>query len=110
MIYFIRSYWRGEVELAFSFWAVGIVFSLIFVEFIGMTMIEKIGETILFRVYGGGIVAVNIFVLPGIWRSAGMYQGAAIWSFLARFFCLLLALRIGYTFFYYWQSQTLILK
>jgi hypothetical protein len=54
------------------------------------------------RFYTALVVLFNFFILPSVWRSARYWQGNPTWSHLTKLLCLVLAVRVIYTFVSRW--------
>ena len=88
----IGRIWRGEVGLARTFWVFGFaVFSLMMIASIMMLTTIMLGDNagIIFLAILGFSLLYKVFILVAIWRSASRYQGAVVWTYLAKAFVVL---------------------
>ena len=88
---FVARLFGGDVSLPITYWVFGalignfafqILFQIIELNYIDITT-TRIGAWSLIGFYWLAI-GYNIFMIIAIWRSAGKYQGKAIWAGLAR--------------------------
>lgn len=86
---------NGDIPLWKTYWLYGVLSGILF-----NVAYQIIPQT------NGPVVAVMLinvvwtfFIVPGIWNSAGKYQGPAIWSTLARIAVVLGAISIGLSVF-----------
>ena len=97
---FVVRHWRGDVSLPMSFWINGVLFGLVWrlvpysLLFYQRTAALRSGTwTILGLIFCGIVGAVlTIWTIVGIWRSAGAYDGSAVWPMLARIAAVLMAI------------------
>jgi hypothetical protein len=89
--HFVVTLFRGDVSLPITYWVFGILIGNVAFQII-LKVIEfnyiKIATSKLgaWAVLGFYLLAIgySVFMLIAIWRSAGKYQGKAVWSSLAR--------------------------
>lgn len=88
---FVSRLFRGDVSLPITYWVFGVLIGNIGFQ-IAHSIIEfnyleiksiQVGALSVMGFYWL-FIGYNIFMLIAIWRSAGKYQGRAIWSGLAR--------------------------
>jgi len=88
---FIKKLFAGDVSLPVTYWVFGVLIGNVAFQ-IALTIIEsnyleltssQVGAWSVMGFYWIA-VAYSIFMLVAIWRSAGKYQGRAIWAGLAR--------------------------
>jgi hypothetical protein len=97
---FVVRHWRGDLSLPMSFWINGVLFGLVWrlvpysLLFYQRTAVLRSGTwTILGLIFCGIVAAVlTIWTIVGIWRSAGAYDGSAVWPTLARIAAVLMAI------------------
>ena len=89
---FVARLFRGDISLPITYWVFGVLIGNVAFQavsaIIEFNYIDIISTQVgLWSVTGFYWLAVGygIFLLIAIWRSAGKYQGKAIWSGLARF-------------------------
>jgi len=95
---FLRLFWRGEIDLPLSFWAVFVFTDLILIDKLGVTTVGLTDSQFLLRFYTALVVLFNGFVLPAVWRSAGFWARSPFFSRLARAIVVLAAIRVVSTF------------
>lgn len=105
MLLFLRLLWRGEIELPVAFWAGAVLLNLVLIDRIGITLIGFTQSSFLLRFYTALVVLFNAFLLPGLWRSATYWQGPRVWSRLTKVLCIVLAVRVIYTFVSLWSAS-----
>lgn len=89
---FIGSIWRGEAPLAKVYWFYGAIGSFLFflvptTLLAGSTLLafENPAMLAFLAIYGLGFAPTYIVIISvGIWRSANVYQGRALWGLLAK--------------------------
>ena len=77
-IHVIARLWRGEHDLHDTFWRYTIVIGLAVnvVTSVGFMVLITVGMPIAAAIVGYGLsVPYNVFILVGLWRSAGAYNG-----------------------------------
>lgn len=92
----IRRVWRGEKSLLVTFWIwyfFGVGFLLGTVGLIAVVLANSLA---LFIVWFFVYAVYYVFALVAVWRSSSRYKGLATWKWLARGFCLLGVLRLGF--------------
>ncbi|KXU90040.1 hypothetical protein CI15_07675 [Paraburkholderia monticola] len=94
----LKLFWRGELELPVAFWGGLVIVDWLIVDELGVTLIRFSESAFLIRFYIALIVIFNIFVLPGLWRSATYWQGAKHWAAAAKLLCIYAAGRVLYMF------------
>lgn len=82
---------RGEVPLVITYWVFGVLVSgvgsriaMFFLEKNYLSIATKQGGEYWILAFSFFAVALSIFILIAIWRSAGKYEGETVWSILAR--------------------------
>jgi hypothetical protein len=90
--YFAR-HWRGELSLPKSYWINGIIIGLVCCVILSGALVGFAAAAVnaittlpaLFFVLALLLnIAIVIWVIVGIWRSAGRYVGPKFWAILAR--------------------------
>ena len=90
---FLKILWRGEIPLGRTYWVFGGLFlSLLIIPgyFIDPTIsgsanLEPSASFVFGTMaYAIFTLAYIVFISVAIWRSAGRYEGPAIWAVLAR--------------------------
>lgn len=107
---FIARLFRGEVSLPITYWVFGVLIGNV-CTLISLTIIGsyediasyQIGAWVVMGFYWV-VVAYIIFIYIAIWRSAGNYQGMAIWAGLARVVVVLSALVLIANFIVWFQQ------
>jgi hypothetical protein len=87
---FVRRLFQGDISLPITYWIfnvlAGVVFQVV-LKIIELNYFDitttKIGAWSVIGFYWF-VVGYSIFILIAIWRSAGKYQGRAIWAGLSR--------------------------
>lgn len=87
---FVVRLFRGDVRLVITYWVFGsligallnVAYTLIEANYIKVATSENL--LLLFQLFSWFTVAYVIFIYIAIWRSAGKYQGSAVWSVLAK--------------------------
>lgn len=98
----LRLLWRGEIELPVAFWGGCICLNFVLIDRIGIALVGLAENQFLLRFYTALVVLFNCFILPSVWRSARYWQGNPMWSHLTKLLCLVLAVRVIYTFVSRW--------
>jgi len=84
----IGRLWRGEIGLARTFWIYGVVVCAILSQFAFRLNIVRPPRRAWIDVAAPAVTFVSgvylLFVAVAVWRSAGRYQGAAVWPILAK--------------------------
>ena len=101
---FVKSYWNGEVSLAFSFWVISIIgltiisIPNVIVMMQGDNYFDSMssGAAFIYLIYVLGVFSVTIFAYIGLWRCAGKYilqkkktKRSAIWGYLTYIYIVL---------------------
>jgi uncharacterized membrane protein YhhN len=88
--YFAR-HWRGDLSLPKSYWINGVVIGVVCrIVFTALLTALVIGASsmpwlaLVFVLVVLANVAVVVWQMVGIWRSAGNYTGPKVWAILAR--------------------------
>jgi|ETNmetMinimDraft_16_1059900.scaffolds.fasta_scaffold90357_1 hypothetical protein len=88
---FLKRLFRGEVSLPITYWVFGFLIGNVGLR-LAMELVElnymkvaasQVGNWAMLGLYVF-VVVYSVFMLIAIWRSAGNYQGRAIWASLAR--------------------------
>tara|TARA_Y100000294_G_C8465994_1_gene300651 strand:+ start:392 stop:694 length:303 start_codon:yes stop_codon:yes gene_type:complete len=84
----IIKFWNGDVTLWKSYWLVGVIIGNLIAFIVGFIYYFLING------YNDETVALLlspflIYLLVGIWRSAGKYTGHKAWAYSARFFTII---------------------
>ena len=95
---FLKAAWRGELPLWFQFWVLYLFGSCFLAAICSAMMdmyepVEEI-ESILMLLNGifllvtlfVGLIAYEVLVMIGLWRSAGRYACSRVWSVLTRLY------------------------
>lgn len=97
----IRKVWRGEERLVITYWLYYTIGSVFFAQVLplifatlGLYEGQTIGVSILVLFYSIFSLMYVVFALVATWRSAGNYDGKAVWSILARA-AVILAILVG---------------
>ena len=83
----LEKVWRGEVGLSVTFWLWGVFIANILLGRVLGFIVDAIQNEFLSLLHTVFTVAVNVFVVVAVWRSAGGYKGQLIWAYLARLVC-----------------------
>ena len=76
----INQFWLGNITLWKSYWLVGVV-----VSFFAGFILGVVGELLKAPfVIVLGLIAWQVFVTVGIWRSSEKYKGAVFWGIAAK--------------------------
>tara|TARA_B100000029_G_scaffold438737_1_gene454902 strand:- start:4090 stop:4413 length:324 start_codon:yes stop_codon:yes gene_type:complete len=88
--YFIK-FWDGELSLPQSYWVVGVLISIPVGALIGVftAMINAPMNTMY-----AFFIPWYVYIIVGIWRSAGRYKGPKFWAILAKILMILSAIRL----------------
>jgi hypothetical protein len=87
---YIARHWRGELSLPIAYWVNGGIFSAIWFAAESLLSsnlyaLQIPALSILVLVFVLLVTAaLMIWILVGVWRSAGHYRGAPVWATLAR--------------------------
>jgi hypothetical protein len=88
---YVARHWRGELSLPKSYWLNGLVIGLVCrIVFTGLlTGIAFAAASmpwlvLVFILVVALNIAIVVWIIVGIWRSAGRYTGPRIWGILAR--------------------------
>ncbi|BDQ33677.1 hypothetical protein [Pseudodesulfovibrio portus] len=83
----IKRLWRGEVDLARTFWVFGFTVGVLFrgAGLLLAVLAEKnIGFAAVLLSFGVFLIVYQVFISVAVWRSADRYQGYRGWAFLAK--------------------------
>lgn len=93
----VERHWRGELSLPVSYWINPAVASVMLYGVVWLAREAGVNHADLPRTFTAVWVAgwaTGIWVLVGVWRSAGRYTGHPIWAFLARLMMVLSVLEV----------------
>ncbi len=89
----IRHFWQGGYSLGASFWMIGILGSLLITTAIaGLLSLPDEPPLPLVLAMGALGALYNGWIVVGIWRSAGKYQGPTGYAHAARTFIVMYAI------------------
>jgi hypothetical protein len=96
---YIARHWRGELSLPKSYWINGVIIGIVCrIVFTALLTVLVIGASstpalaLVFVVVVIANVAVVVWQIVGVWRSAGNYTGSKVWTILARIAAVVAAL------------------
>ena len=77
----LRRLWEGEISLPVTYWVFGFLGNAVLnATYVGASLIApELGALLLFPLLGYWYL-----MAVAIWRSAGNYEGPAVWAMLAR--------------------------
>tara|TARA_B110000037_G_scaffold202380_1_gene244490 strand:+ start:1412 stop:2107 length:696 start_codon:yes stop_codon:yes gene_type:complete len=87
---FIARLFRGDVRLVITYWVFGSLITAlinaayILIETNYFKVVTSEGLFLLLQFFSWFTIAYVIFIYIAIWRSAGKYQGRAVWPMLAK--------------------------
>lgn len=100
---FIVKHWRGDFSLAFSYWIIGSLLTLVMLGImtaVGASALTSnfgaVGQGASILAFFGVVMAVTLWQLVGIWRSADKHPrqgGSPVWAGLAKVMVVLGLLR-----------------
>lgn len=101
----MKVFWRGAAGLAMSFWVIGFCCTFLVLDRVGLFCVSLLENPQLLLFYLGFLKLAYIFVVIGIWRSAGYYTGAVIWAWSARLVSVAALCRVVLSLVWFWQPD-----